>query len=215
MVVIGADVASGGWVVARWDGSTLEMSLHATVTDIVDTHADAAVYGVDIPIGLPVVPPRLADQMARDRLGSRRNSVFDAIPIDLLDARDYREALAWSRERFGRGISAQSFALRDRIVDARAAASDDERIVEVHPEVSFAEMAARPMAWSKKSWNGQAERRRALRDAGFVLPNQLDEAGAVPVDDVLDAVAAAWSAMRVARGTAHILGEPEIGAIYA
>ena len=35
------------------------------------------------------------------------------------------------------------------------------------------------------------------------------------VDDVLDAVAAAWSAMRVARGTAHILGEPEIGAIYA
>ena len=34
MVVIGADVASGGWVVARWDGSALEMSLHATVTDI-------------------------------------------------------------------------------------------------------------------------------------------------------------------------------------
>lgn len=34
------------------------------------------------------------------------------------------------------GISSQSYSLRDRIFEVEAAVSDDDRIIEVHPEVS-------------------------------------------------------------------------------
>ena len=45
-------------------------------------------------------------------------------------------------------------------------------------------------------------RRAALEEAGIVLPGFLKEAGDIPVDDVLDAAVAAWSAKRIAEGLA-------------
>jgi predicted RNase H-like nuclease len=39
-------------------------------------------------------------------------------------------------------------------------------------------------------------------------PEDLGPAGAVPVDDVLDAAAVAWTAARVAAGTARSLSDP-------
>jgi predicted RNase H-like nuclease len=51
-----------------------------------------------------------------------------------------------------------------------------------------------------------------LRAAGIELPDDLGEAGAAGVDDVLDAAAVAWSAHRIARGMARSLPEqPEPG----
>jgi len=57
-------------------------------------------------------------------------------------------------------------------------------------------------------------RRRLLKGAGIVLPEKL---GALPLIDVLDAAAAAWSAARYARGEARSLPEgatERIGAIW-
>jgi predicted RNase H-like nuclease len=78
----------------------------------------------------------------------------------------------------------------------------------VHPEVSFAEMAQRPLDWSKKSWNGSQLRRGLLREQGIDLPDTLPDVGAAGVDDVLDAAAAAWSADRIACGLAVSLPSP-------
>ena len=58
------------------------------------------------------------------------------------------------------------------------------------------------MLTSKKSWNGAGERRAALEEAGIVLPGFLNGAGDIPVDDVLDAAVAAWSAKRIEEGSA-------------
>jgi len=55
------------------------------------------------------------------------------------------------------------------------------------------------------TWNGQALRRRALERAGIMLPDELGEGGDVPVGDVLDAAAAAWSARRYAQRRAESL----------
>jgi len=64
--------------------------------------------------------------------------------------------------------------------------------------------------YSKKSWNGQMERRALLATQGSVLPDQLDEsAGKVPVDDILDAAAAAWTAWRCVRGWGKALPESD------
>jgi predicted RNase H-like nuclease len=99
-------------------------------------------------------------------------------------------------------LSAQSFALRKKILEVEA--SLEERVFEVHPEVSFAALAGRHLQHSKRSWNGHMDRRRLLSAAGIALPDEL-RAGRAAVDDVLDAAIAAWSAGRKARGEATTL----------
>jgi predicted RNase H-like nuclease len=93
----------------------------------------------------------------------------------------------------------------------------DARVHEVHPELSFAVLAGEPLAFAKRTWNGQRERIRLLRSAGVKIPDRLD-AGLVAADDVLDAAVTAWSATRIARGE-HVTvpadprpGEPAIHA---
>jgi predicted RNase H-like nuclease len=99
-------------------------------------------------------------------------------------------------------LSAQSFALGRKILEVEACLED--RVFEVHPEVSFAALASRQLRHSKRSWNGQMERRRLLTAAGIELPEELT-AGHAAADDVLDAAIAAWSAVRKARGEALTL----------
>lgn len=60
----------------------------------------------------------------------------------------------------------------------------------------------------KKSWAGQMARRSLLAGAGIVRPNDLGDAGRTPPDGVLDAVATAWTAHRIALGRARSLPEP-------
>jgi predicted RNase H-like nuclease len=81
--------------------------------------------------------------------------------------------------------------------------------MEVHPEASFAELAGAPLGASKSTWAGIALRRQLLAAAGISLPENLGPAGQkATVDDVLDAAAAAWTAMRVARNQARRFPDP-------
>jgi predicted RNase H-like nuclease len=87
-------------------------------------------------------------------------------------------------------------------------AEGDARFREVHPEVSFRAMnESKPLHHRKKSAGGALERIELLRRDGIQL-GQLDAGGAVSLDDVLDAAAAAWSAVRIASGTAETLPSP-------
>lgn len=80
------------------------------------------------------------------------------------------------------------------------------RIVEVHPEASFRELAGTPLVASKKTYDGSMLRLQLLEDAGIVLPKEL-AIGRVAIDDVLDAAAAAWTTNRYAEGRARSLPE--------
>jgi len=79
------------------------------------------------------------------------------------------------------------------------------RIVEVHPEASFRELAGAPLKHSKKTWNGMMQRMRLLEKAGIAIPAELGEIGRVGVDDVLDAAAIAWTANRYVNHRARSL----------
>jgi predicted RNase H-like nuclease len=147
--------------------------------------------------------------MAKTFVGKRSSSVFHAPPREVLEATTYREANRLSKDLFGRGISAQAYALRAKILEVDPVASADLRLVEVHPEVSFCAMKGRSLAFSKKSWNGQMERRDLIRSQGIDLPDRLENAGIVAADDLLDAAAAAWSAWRIHLGLAETLPPPE------
>jgi predicted RNase H-like nuclease len=146
-------------------------------------------------------------------VGRRGSSVFAAPPLDALGAASYAEANELLGSLGVARLSRQAWALVPRIVEAAEAAAADPRLHEVHPEVSFCELAGgTPLAWSKKSWNGLLIRRRLLADAGIALPDAIPNVGGVVADDVVDAAAVAWSARRIAAGTARTLpADPEPG----
>jgi predicted RNase H-like nuclease len=198
MLVAGVDACRGGWIAVVLDADQFADSISApTFVELLGRVQDAGVVGVDIPIGLPSEGARAADVAARGFIGPRRGSVFPTPPRAALAAATYAEA-----RRVLPSLSAQSFALRKKILEVEACL--EERVVEVHPEVSFAALAGQPLRHSKRSWNGQMKRRRLLASAGIELPDELT-AGQAAADDVLDAAIAAWSAARKDRGEAATL----------
>ena len=202
LVVIGVDGWRDGWVaVTLDDGAGVSVTAHPTFAGVLGCAADAAVIGVDIPIGLPAQPDRPADVAARQALSPHSSRVFPTFPRHVLDAPTHAEAI----RRCGDGpkISSQAFALRAKILEVDAHRSDG-RIHEVHPELSFAAIGGSPLP-SKRSWNGATARRRLLAQVGIEISDELGDAGRVPPDDVLDAAAAAWTAGRIALGHAICL----------
>jgi predicted RNase H-like nuclease len=159
---------------------------------------------VDMPIGLPAAGQRrLADVQARQFVGPRGSSVFPTPPLEMLACDTCRDANDLARERGWPGVSAQTFALRSKILEVQPTAEQDERLFEVHPEVSFVESnGGSTLAWPKGSWNGQSVRRSLLRSAGIKLPDELGEAGTAECPDLLDAAIVAWTSRRIARGSA-------------
>jgi predicted RNase H-like nuclease len=212
MLALGVDATRTGWVaIALEDGRFAASALEPSFEDLLARFPHAAAIGVDIPIGLPEEGRRECDVLARLALGPRRNSVFLTPPRRALETESYAEA-----RRVWPSLSAQAFALRAKILEVEGHTAD-ERILEVHPEVTFLALArGRHLPFAKRTWNGQLARRRLLGRAGIRLPDTLD-AGLAPADDVLDAAAAAWSADRYARGEAVPLPEgatERVGAIW-
>jgi predicted RNase H-like nuclease/predicted enzyme related to lactoylglutathione lyase len=208
----GVDMASGGWaVIVLEDSHVVDVFRCETFSDAL--LVDAQVIGVDIPIGIPDEGPRPADVAARRFVGARRSAVFPTPVRSVLEAPSYAEARAIATELTGKSISAQAYALRRRILEVDEYAADDERLIEVHPEVSFRQLAHRPLQ-SKHTSFGLAERRTLLEEAGIELPAS---ARRVNETDLLDAAVAAWTAARYARAEALPLPEDHaerIGAIW-
>ena len=109
----------------------------------------------------------------------------------------------------GKGISKQSFAIVPKIIEVRAF-MDDERVHEVHPEVSFRLLNGGVRLGKKKTWGGLQSRLRLLKSASIELPDDRGDVNEVGIDDVVDAAVAAWSARRIASGEARSFpSEPE------
>ena len=218
--VLGIDGAEGGWLaVLLVDGYFAGADLQPSVSDLLARFPGVEVVAIDIPIGLPKGQFRPADGAARKFVGPERAaSVFSTPPAEVLDAPTYDEANKISRRLLGTGISQQSWALRARIFEVANVAASDDRIIEVHPEVSFRALNGRPVHYSKHSWSGIAQRRSLLAGAGILLPDEPADGGRVAPDDVVDAAVAAWSAMRVAEGRSATLpadpsGDPADGGV--
>jgi len=217
MKVVGVDGFADRWITVVLDeGMFYAAAIFPDFEAILREHGSAATIAVDIPIGLPPPYPRPADAAARDFVGPRRNSVFLTPVRKALTASTFPEAVAANKDETGKGLSQQAYALRRKILELDALAPSHAQIIEVHPEVSFRELAGTPLHWPKKTWNGQRHRLGLLAGAGIALPDEI--AGvAVPPDDLLDAAVAAWSADRFARDRARPLPEDHrerIGAIW-
>ena len=240
--MVGVDGARGRWAVCVWDGPgrTPEVLCCERPRDVLDLARErsAEVVGLDVPLGLadegvrsPDAHARawLAEQAATSPPADRRGAasrVFMTPVRDLVrHGGTYAEVRALARARGLPVPSAQAFALLAHVRDwddeaARRVDDAEQRLVEVHPELSFARMAGRVLA-PKRSARGAAQRLATLAGPGGLgcgaagLADALARAD-VPVgaDDALDAAAAAWSAHRVAdpgpHGTALVLPEDAV-----
>jgi len=208
MLVLGLDGCSGGWLVVALRGGAFDSAMFApSVEKALEAHPSAEVVAIDIPIGAEAGRFRAIDGAAKKLLGSRRSTLFETPPMEVLRRPSFEAALALCRKLTGKGLSRQAFALRDKILEVEPVAARDRRIIEVHPELCFRAHAAGAVLPRKKSWNGLVQRRKLLEGVGIFLPDALAVAGerAAP-DDVVDAAAAAWTAERKRRGVAERIG---------
>jgi len=197
--VAGVDGTKGGWVAVVLDeGCFVSDHIFLDVQSTFPELLDAAVIAIDLPVGFG---PRVADAAARAYLSGAASTVFTT-PTKTILQTPFGPGL---------GVSAQSHALGSRILHVTELAQSDPRIYEVHPEVSFRAMNdGSPLAYRKKSAGGALERIEILRRHGIAL-DTLGAAASVPLDDVLDAAAAAWSASRIGSGIAGSLPDPPQG----
>jgi len=217
--VAGADACKAGWfVVLRHATGTTRRRLVADAQALLHLPESPTVLGVDMVIGLPakaVQGGRACDRAARQYLGwPRSSSVFSPPARVALQATTYDEAQDLNRASGpdGMGLAKQAFYLLPKIraldavlQDVAGAAAD---VHEVHPECSFSALnGEEALADSKHTESGRAQRQSLLADAGFT---DLDETMEVyrrtrglNVDDILDAHAVCWTALRLHSGIAQ------------
>ena len=216
--VLGVDACPSGWVGVVLDTERrASVFVAATIEDLmalVREQHDVPVVAIDIPIGLPDNGGRQADAEARRVLIGKSSSVFSTPVRAALEAATYEEARAANLAATdGRtSVSAQAYALREKVlqVDAWVRARPGAQVLEVHPEVSFARMAGSPVLARKTDPDGVRARREALAAHGIVAPAWFRGSG-FGEDDLLDACAAAWTAVRHSRGVSESFPEePEV-----
>jgi len=215
---VGADWSSGSWLAVAFDAGGYQG------TEVFDEAGGlwlayeerAERILLDVPIGLLEggEEGRDCDRLARRVLGSRSPSVFSPPVREATRKRRYAVAQRVNERKTGRGLSKQAFAISEAIaaVDEVLQELPEARpvIAEAHPEVCFRAFAGEPLEHSKKRAAGYAERMRTLADFDRDAPPTVQKvAGAtaghdVRVDDVLDAVALAYTA-RPGPGDLHTL----------
>lgn len=211
VLVAGVDGYRKGWVAVSVDPSgDVQVSTHSTFAEVLSLQA--RVIAVDIPIDPAGLGSRPADAGARAFIGGRASSVFPTPPRAALEARTFAEANEIARTITGKGISQQAFALGRKILEVHALADVDERVIEMHPEVSFCELSGGPLGDSKHTAGGLDRRRELLAEAGIVLPGAVE---GVPEADLLDAAVGGWTARRYAAGKAESFPPERAGRLGA
>lgn len=213
MICAGVDWSRAGWYVVALSGGAGRPRLlwhhpFDAFAEVVDAVGADGCVAADIPIGLSDIGARDCDLLARRLLRQpRARSVFPAPPRACLAAESYDEACAASLRLTGRKLNLQTWGIMPRIaeVDSVMTPALQGCVVEVHPEVCFWSLGGRrAMRYSKKKPEGRAERLRVLsrhceEQLGAALDRSCRPAG-VAMDDVLDALAAALTALAFATG---------------
>lgn len=236
MQVVGVDGCPAGWIAVAVDlpeatslslvggnlagmtSASWSVAVHPTFAEMRAVYPDAVAIGVDMPIGLATEGVRGCERIARGLLGARRSSVFTPPTRHLLDliadVPTYQAANRLARATFGFGLVVQAYNIYPKIreVDAALTPADQVIVREVHPELSFRAMCGRPCVSSKHTTQGGAERWAALRlhCAWLRDPDPPRPPRGATSDDLLDAMAAAWTAHRIATGQAIRIPEEPV-----
>lgn len=204
MFVVGVDGCNAGWVAAAWNITqhSVDISVHATFSGLLSVFEHVDAIAIDIPIGLTECQ-RACDLEARAVLKCRKSSVFPAPDPRVACMTDYHAASALLKELCGKGISAQAFGIYPKVCEVNKLMTPQlqDRIIEVHPEICFWAMGnGVEVCEPKRTALGSRIRLERLM-ASIPLPDVqwnkvVKGIKCAQADDVLDAMAAAWTAER-------------------
>ena len=222
---VGVDGCPSGWFSVGFDSlGGYELKVFPAFSELLDYYRDAKLVLVDIPIGLPEGPGgRECDQEARDKLKSRRSSVFPVPTRQTVEQAaespgDYDCAKNTELRFAGKGISKQAFAIAPKIAQVgkllrHRDSNVTPKVQEIHPEVCFWALNNEcAMKSNKKSDSGEEERIRVLERfepqtrAMYSKACRRFAGGGVGKDDILDALVAAVTA-RWAHGRLRTIPE--------
>lgn len=221
MIVVGVDGCKKGWVAAAWNTGkhTIDLAVHSTFAEVIAAYPRAKAIGVDIPIGL-IECGRAVDREARAVLRCRKSSVFPAPDPRIVRLDDYHTANETLKRICGKGVSAQAFGIFRKVAEVNALMTPEMQnlIVEVHPEVSFWAMNGyEEICPPKREPLGHRARLDLLRATLTISENEWDKVTrgvrGAQRDDMLDALASAWTARRWVNGSfGRFPGETEVDA---
>lgn len=202
----GIDACRFGWVLVQY-GFEGWLSLHLIkhLCEWIARLQSNSIALIDIPIGLPEQGRRLCDQLAREWLKQRRNSVFIVPARKAVYADEYPEACEVNRKHQGVAFSKQMWHVCPKVIQVdqimRSRPLAPATMLECHPELAFwALNNAQPCQYSKHSAEGIEERIHLLRklngNIDDLMLNSLKEypRSQVKPDDLLDACVLAATA---------------------
>jgi predicted RNase H-like nuclease len=208
--VLGIDGWRGGWIGARVEPGADGVEWLLLPSGAAVLAVEAAITAIDIPMGLQESGSRSCDVAARMTLYGAGSTVFPAPVRPVLHCKSHAEALEMLRGRGRTLMSAQAFGLVRKIkdIDDVLMPAMQDRVVEVHPELSFRRLAGVGRMPRKKTAAGVAVRLEALRHWLPSVDRSLaDVPEPVPIDDALDALACAWTAQQMQAGRFERLGD--------
>jgi predicted RNase H-like nuclease len=205
----GVDGCRGGWIAAsRTRDGAVTVQRIGSLGEL----GAPQVIAIDIPIGLADAGNRECDRLARTRLGARRSSVFAAPIRPMLAASSHAEACTIGRTapgNDGKAIALQAWNIVPKIREIDALLGDQPElrsvVHEVHPELIFTELSRGAPFPKKKLLDGRQARLALLTQAlNSTVHDTIANRRALEcsADDIVDAIAALWTAERISRGEA-------------
>ncbi len=222
-LLAGAIPVPAGWLVAsaKLQGATIapeEPRIESTFIDLLDYKPAYQIIALSAPIGLldePVPKGRACERDARRLLGVPRASAIASAPIRrALSCTTYEEAAAANGGHLS-PVRWRQFA-KIAEVDKAIAPYWQRTVFEVHPELSFFQLASDNSVRFPKHTRAGAEERRALLEARLpgverVIDSRLR---GTTEAQLLDAAACLWTARRIASRAINRLPEdPEWDAL--
>ncbi len=222
MNLIGLDACTKGWFAVSFDQKdNWKIDIYKTIGEFGKAFQKTAVIFIDIPIGLPDTGQRLCDRQTRQILHRRAASVFTVPCRETLAAKTYQNACRINQQVAGVGLSIQTWNIFSKIIEVdrwlRHKKPARQQMRESHPELCFWAMAGeQPMAYSKKSPQGFAERLAVLKkiypQTGSIVETALGRYRRKDLahDDILDAIVLAVSARYSAKSIKTVPADPPL-----
>ncbi len=205
--VIGIDGTSTGWIASI--GNVRNKSLFTIKfcekLDRLLSYYPNSVVVIDMPIELNKKNYlRECDVLAKKYLGKNfQSSVFIPPLKRVLQCSTYQEANKLSKEITGKGLSKQSWHLKNKINEVRGVSKVYNKLYEGHPECSFKMLKNETLIAKKKSVLGIFERLDLLKKAGLdplSIRIEIEKNSTIKIDDVLDSMVLFITALRIVEG---------------
>ena len=205
--LIGIDGTSSGWIASIGNSKNkyvTKIKFFKDLDTLLSLHPESIIV-IDMPIELNKKKYlRKCDILAKKYLGKNfQSSIFIPPLKNILECATFQDANKLSKKIAGKGLSKQSWYLKNKIREVRELAKVSNKIYEGHPECSFKMLKTESLKAKKKSVLGIFERLDLLEKAGLdplSVNLQFDNNSTIKIDDVLDSMVLFITALRIYEG---------------